>query len=103
MIEPQPTPATGPQPQPTVVSLTDAAAVKLRELEEGLGALRAAGLEASMEDGMLRVHLPASEGARVTEILASRGLFLSELRPEEISLETVFLELTQGLGSGEGT
>ena len=32
MIEPQPTPATGPQPQPTVVSLTDAAAVKLREL-----------------------------------------------------------------------
>jgi iron-sulfur cluster assembly accessory protein len=32
VIEPQPTPATGPQPQPTVVSLTDAAALKLREL-----------------------------------------------------------------------
>jgi iron-sulfur cluster assembly accessory protein len=32
VIESQPTPATAPQPQPTVVSLTDAAAVKLREL-----------------------------------------------------------------------
>ena len=74
----------------------EALIVKLRELEEGLGALRAAGLEASMEDGMLRVHLPATEGARVTEILASRGMFVSELRPEEVSLEDVFLELTRG-------
>jgi len=69
--------------------------VKLRELEAGLGALRTAGLEASMEDGSLRVQLPASEGAKVTEILASRGMFVSELRPEEVSLEDVFLELTQ--------
>jgi ABC-2 type transport system ATP-binding protein len=74
----------------------EALIVKLRELEEGLGALRAAGLEASMDDGMLRVHLPATEGARVTEILASRGMFVSELRPEEVSLEDVFLELTRG-------
>ena len=77
--------------------------VKLHQLEEGLRALTSAGLEATIDDGALRVPMPASEGARVTEILASRGLFLSELRPEEISLETVFLELTQGLGSGEGT
>ena len=74
----------------------EALIVKLRELEEGLGVLRASGLEASMEDGMLRVHVPASEGARVTQILASRGMFVSELRPEEVSLEDVFLELTQG-------
>ena len=79
----------------------EALIVKLRELEAGLGALRAAGLEASMEDGMLRVHLPASEGARVTEILASRGMFVSELRPEEVSLEDVFLELTQGPSPGQ--
>src|SRR5207245_10762830 len=76
--------------------------VELGRLEEALAALRAAGLEATMEDGGLRVPLPAAEGARVTEILASRGLFLSELRPEEVSLETVFLELTQGLGSEAG-
>ncbi len=80
----------------------EALIVKLRELEEGVGALRAAGLEASMEDGMLRVHLPASEGARVTEILASRGMFVSELRPEEVSLEDVFLELTQGPSPSRG-
>jgi len=80
----------------------EALIVKLRELEEGVGALRAAGLEASMEDGMLRVHLAASEGARVTEILASRGMFVSELRPEEVSLEDVFLELTQGPSPSRG-
>jgi ABC-2 type transport system ATP-binding protein len=79
----------------------EALIVKLRELEAGLGALRAAGLDASMEDGMLRVHLPAGEGARVTEILASRGMFVSELRPEEVSLEDVFLELTQGPSPGQ--
>ena len=76
--------------------------VKLHQLEEGLRALTSAGLEATIDDGALRVPIPASEGARVTEILASRGLFLSELRPEEVSLETVFLELTQGLGSEAG-
>jgi ABC-2 type transport system ATP-binding protein len=69
--------------------------VRLQQLEAGLTALRSAGLDATLDDGSLRVPISASEGARVTEILASQGLFLSELRPEEVSLETVFLELTQ--------
>ena len=42
----------------------------------------------------------AEEGARITEVLARAGIFLSELRPEEVDLETVFLSLTEGQGPG---
>jgi hypothetical protein len=31
----------------------------------------------------------------VTRTLADRGLYLTELRPDEVDLETVFLELTR--------
>jgi hypothetical protein len=40
------------------------------------------------------VDLPAGDAARVTKVLADRGLYLTELRREEADLETVFLELT---------
>ncbi|HEY7281344.1 MAG TPA: ABC transporter ATP-binding protein [Actinomycetota bacterium] len=64
----------------------------------GLEALAAAGIEASSggEPGVLRVRLDPSEGARVTSALADRGLYVSELRPDEASLEDVFLQLTGG-------
>jgi hypothetical protein len=42
------------------------------------------------------VGLPPSDAARVTRTLADRGLYLTELRPDEADLETVFLELTGG-------
>src|SRR5207247_2002683 len=69
--------------------------VRLQDANAGLEALHSAGIEASPDGDAIRVDLPSSEGARVTETLARAGLFLSELRPEEISLETVFLELTR--------
>lgn len=69
--------------------------VRLSDLHAGLEALSAAGIDASVDSDHLRVTLPATEAARVTEALAHRNLYLSELRPEEVSLETVFLELTQ--------
>jgi ABC-2 type transport system ATP-binding protein len=69
--------------------------VRLGDLQAGLDALRAAGIPANANSDHLRVELPAAEAARVTEVLAREGLYLSELRPEQVSLETVFLELTQ--------
>jgi ABC-2 type transport system ATP-binding protein len=68
--------------------------VRLDDLDAGLAALQAAGLEASRDGDGLRVNLPATDAARVTRALAERGLYLTELRPEEVSLERVFLELT---------
>jgi ABC-2 type transport system ATP-binding protein len=55
--------------------------------------LAAAGVEATADDGALRV---ASSPERVGEIAAAAGIVLHELRAESASLEEVFLELTGG-------
>jgi ABC-2 type transport system ATP-binding protein len=73
----------------------EALIVRVGDLARGLQALQEAGIEAALDSDHLRVAVPPSEAARVTEVLARQNLYLSELRPEEVSLETVFLELTQ--------
>src|ERR671918_59851 len=69
--------------------------VRLDDIHAGLEALTAAGFAASAVDDTLRVDAPPDRGADVTRALADRGLYLSELTPERIDLETVFLELTK--------
>jgi ABC-2 type transport system ATP-binding protein len=73
----------------------DRLVVRLGDLAAGLAALHDAGIQAALDTDHLTVELPIAEAARVTETLARRGLFLTELRPDQVSLETVFLELTQ--------
>ena len=70
--------------------------VKVADLRAGFDALTAAGLEVSLGADALRVSLPDGEAERVSRTLAERGLFVTELRPDEVDLETVFLELTRG-------
>ncbi len=77
--------------------------VKLANLDRGLSALTEAGIAAHRADGFLRVDLPTTEAERVTRALVSKRLYLTELRPEEVSLEAVFLELTSGDGHGAMT
>jgi ABC-2 type transport system ATP-binding protein len=69
--------------------------VRLDDLKAGLDALTGAKIEATLDGDALIVALPAEEAARVTQVLARKKLFLTELRPQEVSLETVFLELTE--------
>jgi len=69
--------------------------VRVDDVRAGLQALLGAGLIATIGDGVIRVDTPPTEGAMVTRILAERGLYLSELRPDQADLETVFLELTR--------
>jgi ABC-2 type transport system ATP-binding protein len=90
--------AAGPVGEVLARGRHDALIVRLADLRAGLDALSSAGIDATLDSDHLRVSLPVTEAARVTEALASRGLYLSELRPEEVSLETVFLELTQDRG-----
>ena len=71
---------------------------RVDDLEVGARALIDAGISATRDGDVLRVPLPATEGARVTRALAERGLYLSELRADEVDLETVFLELTKDEG-----
>jgi ABC-2 type transport system ATP-binding protein len=72
--------------------------VRLAELERGLAVLRAAGIDSVLGDHSLRISLPPEDAARVTRTLAEQGLYLTELRPDAIDLETVFLELTSEPG-----
>lgn len=72
---------------------------RVDNLPAALTTLEGAGIEARVEDDALKVALPPTEGARVTKVLADAGLYVSELRPDEVDLETVFLELTGEPGS----
>jgi len=69
--------------------------VRLEDPRAGLEALAGAGFAASAVDGVLHVEAPPEAGASITRALADRGLYLSELTPERVDLETVFLELTK--------
>jgi ABC-2 type transport system ATP-binding protein len=69
--------------------------VKLPELDRGLAVLKGAGMDAALDGGSISVKLAADRASSITETLANQGLYLSELRPLEADLETVFLELTQ--------
>jgi ABC-2 type transport system ATP-binding protein len=69
--------------------------VRLREPGEGRAALAAAGIPATEVDGGLRVDAKDADPEKISRTLAERGLYLTELRPDEADLETVFLELTR--------
>lgn len=75
---------------------------RVGDLDAALAVLVASGIRASREGNYLRVELPPSEGERVTRVLAERRLFLTELRPDVVDLETVFLELTSGGPPNDG-
>jgi ABC-2 type transport system ATP-binding protein len=87
--------AAGPVRDVLATGRSAALIVKLDDLDRGVAALRAARITATRDGDHLHVSLPASEAARVTQTLAAKHLYLTELRPEEVSLETVFLELTK--------
>ena len=68
--------------------------VAVHDLAAGLAALTEAGIPATRNHTCLEVALPASEAARVSETLARRELWVTELHADEATLEDVFLELT---------
>ena len=86
--------ATGPVHEVLTSGRAAGMIVRLEDLAAGMRALADAGIAATSEDGAIRVGLPPADASRVTRTLADRGLYLTELRPDEVDLETVFLELT---------
>jgi ABC-2 type transport system ATP-binding protein len=68
--------------------------VRLEDLDRGRAVLAAVGIPASLDGDRLYVALPPEQAATVTHALARQDLYLTELRPDEADLETVFLELT---------
>jgi ABC-2 type transport system ATP-binding protein len=68
--------------------------IRIGDQARSLAALHAAGFEAADAGEVLRVRAAGGDASSITRTLAERGLYISELRPEQ-SLETVFLELTE--------
>lgn len=89
--------AAGPVKE--VLSRGHSAAMLLRIADEdqAIATLNAAGIPAARLDSYVRVDVPPTEGARVSETLARAGLYPSELKADEVDLETVFMELTETL------
>jgi ABC-2 type transport system ATP-binding protein len=88
--------AAGPVGEVLSAGRSSGLVVRLDDVPRGLDVLVAAGLAATIEDGSILVSPPPDDPATITRLLAERGLYLSELRAQQIDLETVFLELTRG-------
>lgn len=75
--------------------------VRVADPDRAIAALGAEGVAAQRTDDadQLRVDLPHDAGARLNELLARSGIYLSELTADEVDLETVFLELTRRDGA----
>jgi ABC-2 type transport system ATP-binding protein len=69
--------------------------VRVDDLSAAMGVLARAGIAARVEGDALTVLLPGTDAARITQTLASAGLWVSELRPVEHNLEEQFLALTE--------
>src|SRR5947207_2414738 len=74
--------------------------VRLADLPAGARVLADAQIPAVVAGDTLSVELPPDQAERVTRVLAAKDLYVSELRPQEVDLETVFLELTKDEGLG---
>ncbi|MFL5790161.1 MAG: ABC transporter ATP-binding protein [Actinomycetota bacterium] len=75
--------------------------VKLADLEAGRRALSDANIPVTIHAGAIRADVPADQSERISRTLAQAGLYVSELRPDTVDLETVFLELTKDRGVGD--
>ncbi|MGQ0824299.1 MAG: ATP-binding cassette domain-containing protein [Actinomycetota bacterium] len=72
--------------------------VGLDDEDGGQRVLGAAGFPVERTDGdLLRVAIPKADAALLTKTLADAGLYVTELRPETVSLEELFLEMTSHL------
>jgi ABC-2 type transport system ATP-binding protein len=73
---------------------TQAMLVKAADLDRAIVALRRAGLTAERHADQVRVAIAPTEAARVTQVLAREEQWVTDMRPEQRSLEDLFLELT---------
>ena len=72
----------------------EAVLVKVADLDAGANTLQRAGLEVERRATDLRVAIAPAEAERVSRTLADAGQWVIDMRPEERSLEDLFLELT---------
>jgi ABC-2 type transport system ATP-binding protein len=87
--------AAGPVTEVLAAGGATGVLVRLEDLDAGMRALQQAGMDAVPTDGFIRVALAPADASKITKVLAERGLYVSELRPDEQDLESLFLKLTE--------
>jgi len=70
--------------------------IKVENLQGAVEILTGAGFEAEIAGDEIHVTADPSDGARISRTLALKRIYVAELRPLEVSLEDVFLQLTGG-------
>ena len=68
--------------------------LKTADLDGALAALSRQGITAERRDDHIRAAVDPTHAAQVNHAMAAAGHWLTELRPDEASLEDVFLRLT---------
>jgi ABC-2 type transport system ATP-binding protein len=91
----------GPVSEVLATTGTSGVIVKLADLEAGRRALADADIPATIQAGAIRADVPADQSELISRTLAQAGLYVTELRPDTVDLETVFLELTRDQGVGD--
>jgi ABC-2 type transport system ATP-binding protein len=67
---------------------------RVDDVSSAAAVLATAGIVSERAGDYLRIDVAPADGAHVTRMLATAGHWLSELRPDEHSLEELFLDLT---------
>jgi ABC-2 type transport system ATP-binding protein len=75
--------------------------VSVDDLAAAVAVLRRAGMPAERSGGHVRVAVAPSDAARISRALGEQGHWVRDLRPEERSLEELFLEVTDEVGATE--
>ena len=86
--------AVGPIDDVLATADTGGLVVRVADPQTARDSLAAAGIDATVAHGALRVGCAPADGARITEILAAERLYVSEMRPVRPTLEAAFLGLT---------
>jgi ABC-2 type transport system ATP-binding protein len=86
--------ATGSVHEVLSLAKPKAMIVSVPDVVEARSVLRRKGISSTVQGDRLRVPPPPGGGAAITAALASAGVWLSELRTEDVTLEDMFLELT---------
>ncbi len=90
----------GPVSEMVSLGASNKQIVTVRDPAQAIRILNDAGFNVQPvpEPETVHVEIPAARADEITKALAAHQVFLSGMRPAEASLESVFLELTEGQG-----
>ena len=90
----------GPVEEMVSLGISNTQIVTVRDVASAINVLNTAGfaVQPVPEPETLHVQIEPTRAEEITRVLASQNIFLKGMRPAQASLESVFLDLTEGQG-----